>query len=168
MPTVRVAQESDLERLLDIYVEVAAERMWIGAEPPIDRDERLEKWRQRMAEGSAVTVVVEDDDAIVGSASLQGTAGPCGTGVMDLGMALLAPYRGRGLGSMLVKACIDRARSAGAHKITLQVWPHNEAARALYRKFGFEEEGYLRRQWRRSNGELWDAVVMGLLLEDDP
>src|SRR5438132_10638636 len=31
--------------------------------------------------------------------------------------------------------------------------------------FGFEEEGLLRRQYRRRNGELWDALVMGLLLD---
>ena len=40
------------------------------------------------------------------------------------------------------------------------------AALALYRKFGFEQEGYLRSHYRRANGELWDAVVMGLLLRE--
>jgi RimJ/RimL family protein N-acetyltransferase len=47
------------------------------------------------------------------------------------------------------------------------VWPHNQSARRLYRSFGFEEEGYLRRHYRRRNGELWDAVIMGLLLFDE-
>src|SRR5439155_279731 len=73
--------------------------------------------------------------------------------------------RGQGIGSALMAAAIEWARTAGAHKLSLQVWPHNEAARALYRKFGFEEEGLLRRQYRRRNGELWDAIVMGLLLD---
>jgi RimJ/RimL family protein N-acetyltransferase len=50
------------------------------------------------------------------------------------------------------------------HKIALQVWPHNEAALALYRSSGFEQEGYLRQHYRRKNGELWDAVVMGRLV----
>jgi RimJ/RimL family protein N-acetyltransferase len=47
------------------------------------------------------------------------------------------------------------------------VWPHNTGARALYNTFGFDEEGYLRKQWRRANGELWDSVIMGLVLEGD-
>jgi RimJ/RimL family protein N-acetyltransferase len=38
-------------------------------------------------------------------------------------------------------------------------------ARALYEKYGFVQEGYLRRQYPRKNGEIWDAVVMGLLLD---
>ena len=53
------------------------------------------------------------------------------------------------------------------HKIALQVWPHNEAAIALYERYGFEREGYLKRHWRRRSGELWDAVVMGLLLTEE-
>src|SRR5919106_1786838 len=165
MPQVRRATEADLDAIVDVYVDVAAEGRWIGAEAPVDRTARLERFRRSMLDVSSATFVAEADRRIVGSASLDGSAGPCGTGVMDLGMALIAQYRGMGLGSMLVEACIDHARTAGAHKITLQVWPHNHAARALYEKFGFEEEGYLRQHWRRRNGELWDAVVMGLLLE---
>jgi RimJ/RimL family protein N-acetyltransferase len=165
MPQLRRAEESDLEAMFDVFAEVASERRWIGTEPPIDREARLEKWRRALVDQETVSFVVEEDGRIVGSASLDGTAGSCGTGVMDLGMALLAPYRGRGLGSLLLQASIDHARASGAHKITLQVWPHNHAARALYRKFGFEDEGYLRRHWRRRNGELWDSVVMGLLLD---
>ena len=60
---------------------------------------------------------------------------------------------------------IDQARTAGAHKVALQVWPHNAAAIALYERFGFQREGYLTRHYRRRSGELWDAVVMGLPLD---
>ena len=77
-------------------------------------------------------------------------------------------WRGRGVGNALLAAAVDWARAAGAHKVSLQMWPHNEAARRLYEKFGFEEEGYLRRHYRRRSGEIWDAVVMGLLLDASP
>jgi RimJ/RimL family protein N-acetyltransferase len=49
--------------------------------------------------------------------------------------------------------------------MALQVWPHNAAAIALYERFGFERECYLRRHYRRRSGELWDAIVMGLRLD---
>ena len=86
-------------------------------------------------------------------------------GVADLGMLVAAGWRGRGVGTALLAEAIDRARKAGAHKIALQVWPHNAAAIALYERFGFEREGLLRRHYRRRSGELWDAVVMGLRLD---
>lgn len=67
------------------------------------------------------------------------------------------------------EAPIDRAiawaRGQGAHKVALQVWPHNEPARRLYERSGFVVEGRLRRHYRRRDGSLWDAVVMGLLLD---
>ncbi|MGH9179068.1 MAG: GNAT family N-acetyltransferase [Acidimicrobiales bacterium] len=87
-------------------------------------------------------------------------------GVADLGMLVAAGWRGRGVGTALVLTALDWARQAGAHKVALQVWPHNQAAIGLYRKLGFVEEGRLRRHYRRRNGELWDAVVMGLLLDE--
>jgi RimJ/RimL family protein N-acetyltransferase len=45
------------------------------------------------------------------------------------------------------------------------VWPHNDDALRLYEKFGFEREGVLRGHYRRQDGELWDAIVTGRLLE---
>jgi RimJ/RimL family protein N-acetyltransferase len=50
------------------------------------------------------------------------------------------------------------------HKLSLGVFPHNDAAIALYRKHGFEVEGRRRKHIRRANGELWDLIDMGLLL----
>ena len=157
--TVRQADVSDLPAIFDLYEATAAEGRYIGAELPIDRPSRMERWTSNLALAKAVMFVAEAGEDIVGSASLE-QRGP-----LDLGMMVANEWRRRGVGRALLKACIDWARESGAYKITLQVWPHNEGAIALYEKFGFEREGYLRKQWRRRNGELWDAVVMGLLLE---
>jgi len=159
---IRRAEASDLEGMLDAYEAVAAEGRYIGAELPIDRAERGARWLERLADDSAASFVADAEGAIVGS------AGVTGTGPSDLGMLVVSAWRGRGVGSALLRACIDWARQAGSHKVSLQVWPHNSAAINLYLKHGFVQEGYLRRHWRRRNGELWDALVMGLLLEDGP
>jgi ribosomal protein S18 acetylase RimI-like enzyme len=79
-------------------------------------------------------------------------------------MMVARDWRRRGVGSALVAAAIEWSRENRLHKLTLSVFPHNEAAIALYRKFGFVEEGLRVKQIRRSNGELWDLVEMGLLL----
>jgi ribosomal protein S18 acetylase RimI-like enzyme len=49
----------------------------------------------------------------------------------------------------------------------LSVFPHNDAAIALYRKFGFVQEGRLVRHVRRADGQFWDLIEMGLLLGTD-
>src|SRR6266498_386833 len=130
---VRPAREQDLDAIVELFVEVAAEGRWIGTEPPVDRDRR----RRRLAE----TLDQEREGVLVAEG-----------------------WRGRGVGSALLRAGIEWARGAGAHKVALQVWPHNAAALALYEKFGFQREGLLRGHYRRRNGELWDAIVMGLPL----
>jgi ribosomal protein S18 acetylase RimI-like enzyme len=79
-------------------------------------------------------------------------------------MAVARDWRGRGVGSALLAAGIDWARERGLHKLSLTVFPHNAAAIALYRTFGFVEEGRLVKQYRRQSSELWDGIAMGLLL----
>ena len=159
--SVRPATLDDVDALVAMLVEVAGEGRWIGTEAPVDTERR----RRRMAED------VEGDDAIVLVAEAGGTpVGQLGLrldpyGVADLGMAVAAGWRGHGVGTALLAEAVERARKAGAHKIALQVWPHNAAALALYERFGFRREGYLTRHYRRRSGELWDAVIMGLPLD---
>ncbi len=69
------------------------------------------------------------------------------------------------MGTALVAAAIEWARAYGLHKLALSVFPHNDAAIALYRKFGFVEEGRLVRHVRRADGQFWDLIEMGLLIE---
>jgi GNAT superfamily N-acetyltransferase len=89
----------------------------------------------------------------------------CVRAVAQLEHAMVASgWRGRGVGTALVAAAIEWARARGLHRLSLSVFPHNEAAIALYRKFGFLEEGRRAKHMRRANGDLWDLIEMGLLL----
>ena len=159
---VRPANEDDLDAAVDLYAAVAEEARWIGAEAPVDRVERRARFESSVRRDDAQFFVADEGGRIVGELGIE----VAGYGVADFGMMVAADVRGGGVGSALLSAAIDWARAAGAHKVGLQVWPHNEAAIALYRKFGFEQEGRLRRHYRRRNGELWDAVVMGLVLDE--
>ena len=160
---VRRGSAADVPALLDLLASVASEGRWIGMER-VDREERGADLLGALANPRDAVFVAEADGEVVGNLRV----GVRPYGVADLGMLVALPWRGRGVGTRLLGAGIDWARDAGAHKVALQVWPHNEAARALYRRFGFAEEGVLRRHYRRSNGELWDAVLMGLPLDEPP
>ncbi len=162
---VREASIDDVEQILDLWGAVVAEGRWLGAEPPFDREERRERLRAGIDSEHVrhLVAVAPADGRVIGHLSL--TLAPYG--VADFGMCVDAEWRGRGVGSALVTETIATARALGAHKVTLQVWPHNGAARRLYRRHGFVEEGRLRRHYRRRNGELWDAVLMGLVLDEE-
>jgi RimJ/RimL family protein N-acetyltransferase len=146
--------------VVDLYGDVAAEGRWIAAEAPVNKIERRARFETSIRRDDAEMFVADDNGRIVGELGIE----VAGYGVADFGMMVAADGRGRGVGSALLQAAIEWARGHGAHKVALQVWPHNEAAIALYRKFGFEEEGHLQRHYRRQNGELWGALIMGLAL----
>jgi len=156
---VRPVTRDDWDELLDLLEAVASERQWIGHEAPIDRQERRGRWKRFEDERNHEGFAAVAGGGIVGHLGLHDM-----NGLVEIGMYVAAEWRGRGVGTALMQAGLDWARIRHAHKITLQMWPHNEAGRALYAKFGFVEEGYLKRHWKRRNGDIWDAVVMGLHL----
>ena len=153
---VRDGRVEEARALVELFAAVAEERDGIATEPPVDLDARTEQFAASIDH----TIVAVADGELVGLLHLE----PTRHGFADLGMLVARAWRGRGVGSALLAAAVERARADGLHKLTLEVFPHNEAGIALYRKFGFVEEGRRVGQYRRSNGELWDSVLMGLLL----
>jgi RimJ/RimL family protein N-acetyltransferase len=152
--SVRPMQERDRLPLARVFAAVAEERDGIASEPPVDIEARAASWT---LDGTFVALAGNE---VIGSIHLQRSYG----GFAELGMAVARDWRGRGVGSALLQAGIEWARAQRIHKLSLAVFAHNETAIALYRKFGFVEEGRRVRHYRRQSGELWDAIEMGLLL----
>ena len=155
-PTFRVrpAAEADRVPLAHLFAAVAEERDGIATEPPVDIEARAASWQLEN------TLVAEAGGEVVGSIHI-GT-NPHGFG--EIGMAVAREWRGQGVGAALLAAATGWARERGLHKLSLGVFAHNEAALGLYRKFGFVEEGRRSKHYRRSSGELWDSIELGLLL----
>jgi RimJ/RimL family protein N-acetyltransferase len=58
-----------------------------------------------------------------------------------LGMGLLPPFRGRGIGADLIRRSLAAAKAFGFHRVELTVREGNKRAIALYSKIGFAAEG---------------------------
>ena len=151
---IRPGREDDRLPLALVFAAVAEERDGIATEPPVDVEARAASWTIEE------TLVADAGGTVVGSIHIERSR----YGFAEIGMAVAREWRGRGVGSALLAAAVDWARAEGMHKLSLGVWPHNAAAIALYRKFGFVEEGRRVKQYRRASGELWDSIDMGLLL----
>jgi RimJ/RimL family protein N-acetyltransferase len=160
---VRAMRASDVDAALDMFAEVAAEGLWLGTEAGFDRARRREAWLAGLDDPSLRSLVVED--AATGRLLGNGSVHLARYGVAEVGMALAEEARGQGIGGRLLDALIGIARDLGAHKVDLQVWPHNERALRLYLSRGFRPEGRLRSHYRRSSGQVWDAILMGLVLD---
>jgi len=160
---VRAATAGDVPAMVDLHARVASEGMWIGTEAPVDVERFTRMFTDAIESEHRLRLVASDGDRVIGHLGLD----PDRPGILYLGMTLDADYRGQGIGTAMMRAAIEWARSqTGVHKIELEVWPHNAAGFALYRKVGFEVEGRRVRHYRRRNGELWDAMLMALVLDD--
>lgn len=165
MPTVTIRRmtDADVDDAIETFGSVADEGLWVGTEGGFNRDRRATNFRESIESPSTnrLLVVVTADGEIIGT----GHAQLAPYGVVDIGMALADGWRGQGIGGRLVDQLLRECRDLGAHKAALSVFPHNARALALYRSRGFVEEGRLVHHYRRQNGEVWDAIVMGLQLD---
>jgi RimJ/RimL family protein N-acetyltransferase len=154
--TVRPAWVADARPMAELFAAVAEERSGIASEPPVDVDARTVGFTASVTE----SMVAVASDRVIGMIHVEVSR----HGFGEFGMLVDREWRGRGVGSALIRAAIGWARDQGLHKLCLEVFAQNTAAIALYRKYGFVEEGHRVKHYRRANGELWDSLVMGLPL----
>ena len=120
-------------------------------------------WAKRIAEipTEDVLLVAEVDGQVVGNLGLHAASkSPRRRHAGIIGMSVRDDWHGRGVGTALLAAGVDLADNwIGYARLELTVYTDNEAALALYRKFGFEIEGTARRYAMR-DGELIDCHMM--------
>jgi len=142
---------------------VARERKFLAQmeAPPL---ERVLGFVRDSVQNDAVQFVAWDGEQVVGWADIfpawAHAVMHCGT----LGMGVLPAYRGQGLGKRLLLACLDKARTKGMTRITLEARSDNAAAIALYEHVGFVHEA-LKKNALRYDGVYFDGVQMVLLLD---
>jgi [ribosomal protein S18]-alanine N-acetyltransferase len=75
-------------------------------------------------------------------------------------IAVHPDFRGQGIGRRLLSTALKEAIHRGANQAMLEVRAGNQAAQALYRRFGFEVT-FRRPRYYRDNNE--DALLMNLI-----
>lgn len=164
---VRPARPGDARSFLELWRSVVGESRFVRAEV-VSRTTRhyRRSFRRSWTEDEASIVAVHGS-RVVGQLAVSREESPVNRHVASLGMAVARDWRGRGVGSALMAEVLRWAREVGVEKLALSVYPDNEAARALYRRFGFEEEGRLTGHSKKSIGYR-DEIVMGLWLVERP
>jgi RimJ/RimL family protein N-acetyltransferase len=165
--SVRPAEPGDAEGLTRLAEAVSAEpEAWLissNGEWRSVGDERRYLKALRRYPHAAVFVAERSDGVVVGRLSVARDQHPASSHVADLGLMVAADARGRGVGTALLQAAVEWARSSGVRKLELHVFPWNEPAMRLYEKFGFEREGYRKAHYRRDGKDV-DAILMALIV----
>ena len=164
---VRAARPQDAVSYLAFWTGVVDEGRHVRTER-VTSSARVyrRRFRRPWTDREAQIVAVDADGTVIGHLYIQREEHPVTRHVATLGIAVSAESRGRGVGTALMAEAVRWARSVHVDKIVLSVYPHNVGAIALYRRFGFVEEGRLARHSRKSYGDE-DEILMAAWLGND-
>ncbi len=156
--TIRTADPSDAEAMLKCYTAPLAARNTLQI--PYRSLESVREQLTKSGEGDHL-LVAEIVGEVVGVIGLHTSSRPRVNHKAEVGMMVRDDWKGKGVGAALMQAVIELAdKWLNLTRIELTVFTDNESAIALYRKFGFEIEGTLRKYAFR-DGEFVDAFAMG-------
>lgn len=138
---IRLYKDSDLPEMVRIWNEIIEAGIYFDYDEILDVD-YVRKW---FAEQSAAAVAEDDAGHICGMYILH----PNGRGrcshIANASYAVEERSRGQGIGELLVRDSIERARQAGFRILQFNcVVEDNKSARHLYEKLGFIQIGTIR------------------------
>ncbi|MDY0287655.1 MAG: GNAT family N-acetyltransferase [Sphaerochaeta sp.] len=166
---VREARIDDAAALLSYLKQVGSETDGLTFDArglPFTVQQEREYLDRRMCSANNITLLALEDDRIIGSLGVDTPAFERLSHRAELGVSVLRECWGQGVGSALLEgmlAWIDDCPT-GLRKIDLTVRKDNSRAIALYRKFGFQEEGRVSRFFMVGD-TFYEGITMGLLLD---
>lgn len=155
--TIRKAEPADAEAIWKCYTAPLVVRNTLQL--PYRSLESVRELLTKSGEGDHILVAVIDGE-VVGTIGLHTPSRPRVNHRGEIGMMVRDDWQGKGVGAAMMRAIMDLAdRWLNLARIELTVFTDKEPAIALYRKFGFEIEGTLRKYAFR-DGEFVDAYAM--------
>ena len=162
---IRAASPRDARAFLEHWTAIVTEERFVRSEE-VQISARAYRRRFRQRSDLGTDLLAFEGGRLVGHVTVQRERHPVTRHVGSLGIAVAADARGRGIGRRLMAEAIAWSKEAGVEKLVLSVYPHNDAAIALYRSFGFVEEGRLARHSRKSYG-YEDEILMAAWIGSD-
>lgn len=148
-----------------IYNHAVQHTTAIWNERTVDARDRLAWIADRHAHGFPVLVAVDRADDVLGYA----TYGPWRPHdgyrrTVEHSVYVREGTQGRGAGTALLRALVDRARAQGIHVMIAGVDARNEGSVRLHERLGFERTGVLREVGTKF-GDWLDLAFLQLVLE---
>ncbi|WP_342431599.1 GNAT family N-acetyltransferase [Neobacillus sp. FSL H8-0543] len=161
---VRSATEKDAKNLSDLRLQIDGETEnldRVKGENYIDESGFKQIIKVDTESSKNLFLVAQVNERIVGFSRCEGNKLKRTSHKVEFGVCVLQEYWGYGIGKNLLKESIHWADSNGIGKITLNVLETNNIAIELYKKFGFEVEGILKRDKILSDGIYYNTILMG-------
>jgi ribosomal protein S18 acetylase RimI-like enzyme len=137
--TIRKATESDLESILNIYIESGLDKEIL----PLDKAKKI--FNKFIQYPDYQLFVSEFDNKIIGTFALLimdnlGHLGIPPAVLEDIGIS--TKLQGKGIGKKMMEYAMQYAKEKGCYKMTLSSNLKRESAHAFYDSLGFKRHGY--------------------------
>ena len=156
---LRIASPDDRDAILN-FARSLPEADLLFLRVDITRPEAVDNWLANVAEGTTVSIIAYDGDAMAGYATVDRTPARWTRRVGELRLTVGQDYRGQGLGRQLSAKIFDIARSLGLKKLVANMTPDQRGAQAAFRRLGFIPEALLTDYVEDRDGGLHDLVMM--------
>ncbi len=156
-------QPGEAKDVLEFLETITGETDYLIREPGelnLSEKEQKEFIENQLKEERSIFIGARVNDQLAGTLSFSSPPHQRYSHRGSFGMAVSRRFWNYGIGSHLVRAMIKWAESKGIEKISLEVDAENHRAIKLYRKFGFELEGILKRSKKMLSGEYRDELIM--------
>jgi L-amino acid N-acyltransferase len=141
---IRDARELDLAAMLAIHNDAVLTTTAVYDYQPRSSEQQVAWFKAKQEHGLPV-LVAEDHSAVVGFASYGPfRPWPAYLHSVENSLYVTPEQRGRGIGSALLPALIQRAAERGLHTMIAGIDATNEASLRLHAKFGFERVAQFR------------------------
>ncbi len=161
---LRPATEQDLIVVVEIYNEVLKTSTATFEETPRELEEFTSAFHDKKQRGIP-WIVAELDGAVVGYGTYGGFRKASGyRTTVEHSLHIDSRYRGKGLGSAILKNLIHEARKKNIHAMIAGLDASNGASIALHEKFGFKKVGEIPQVAKKFSRWL-DLVLMQLILD---
>ena len=162
---IRDCKPGDAQRICEIYNYYVAETIVTFEEEPVSEEEMA----YRMEETSAryPWLVCEEESRVVGFAYASRWQSRCAYRYSAETTVYLDPqFTGRGLGTQLYRALIERLKNTSLHSLIGAIALPNEVSIALHEKLGFEKIGQFKQVgWKF--GRWIDVGYWELIFDED-
>ena len=166
MILIREIQIGDAENLLNLLKKLDTETTFLLYEKG-ERKRTIEQQRkdiQEQLEKGVLTFVLEDNKKLVGYVFGNIFTANRKKHCMNLAIAVLQEYTGKGYGTKLMNTIEKYATNIGITRLELEVSKKNKVAISLYQKIGFKMEG-IKRSAFLVNDKYEDELIMGKIIK---
>ncbi|MBL7817398.1 MAG: GNAT family N-acetyltransferase [Saprospiraceae bacterium] len=160
---IREARLTDFEGIFRLYKTVAAQGYGIARfEDEITEGYVRHNLEQGLSDG--IVLVAESESQIVAEIHTYRIGIRIFEHVLsNLTIAIHPNFQGKGIGYQLFRQLLDKVENDMPHilRVELHARDGNEAAIRLYKKLGFELEGYLKNRDKMPDGQFYHDISFG-------